>query len=347
MSKEFQEFLELINQVTDPETGYIGMSRQADEYLKNGTHSTEFMEEFITLDLGFHGRSYNSTLAENPSITKAIIDKLVLKSSHRWEWRSLSSFYNKQLELAAIDVKADYPSELINITFDDAEKAVLTVHSAMSYIAEDMWNDLGLAGLLSLTYVPDNEEGDHFGPESIIESPAEYVLSPGFNCNWIENTRSLVIDRVLESAEENWVYEEDWSDDLSSDFNKAAVLVNALYSGEISTFNEKLVKEYIEQFEYNDEYFETEMELLEFPEDGLRYKNLSAEQQKNLVSNLIIAHNNDVFLRHFEITSHLLNLIAVHPKTDGAVLESIYSDQDVKIAKGKELRKITSGGGSI
>lgn len=347
MSNEFEYFLDLINQAKDPESGYVGFSRAADEYLKNTQHSVEFMEEFLTHDFDFHSRNYNTSLAENSCVTKGIIDKLVQKASHRWEWRSLSGFYAKQLELAGMEIEWDYPEVLIAEQSSDAERAVLIVFSAMCYIAEDLWQDLGEAGLLDLRYVPDSDDGDHFGPDSISESPTEYILSPGYSCQWIELTRTIVIDRVLEVAEEQWVYDDDWADDLTNEYNQAYVFVNGIASGEISDYDGKLAEQYIEGYEQNEWYYETEMELRAFTHEGLRYKNLTPEQQMYLVNNLIFAHHNDVFVSHFELTSHLLNLIAVHPKTDGAVLERIFSDNDQNISRGKELRETTAGGAPI
>jgi hypothetical protein len=347
MSKEFEHFLELINQAKDPETGYLGLSRAAEDYLRNNQHSVEFMEEFLTQDFDFYARNYNYSLAENPSVTQGIIDKLVKKASDRWEWRSLSGFYARRLEAAGIEIKSDYPRELIDSELVDSDNAALVVFSAMRYIAEDLWHDLGDQGLLNLTYVPDNYDGDHFGPYSISESSTEYLISPGFQCNWIDLTRSLALDRVLEDAEQNWDYENDWADDLSNESNRVPVFVLALASGEISNYNEKLAAEFIEFYVESNYYYETEMELRAFTYEGLRYKNLTPEQQMYLVSNLIFAHHNDVFLSHFMLTSHLLNLIAVHPNTNEAVLEKIFSDKDINISKGKELRDITSSGGSI
>ena len=346
MSSELEEFLGLINQAEKYETGYVDLS-PAREYLKNPDRSIEFMEQFLTLDLGYNSREFNITLPENPSVTKEIIATLVTRATHRWEWRALHSFYARQLVIAGIDIKTEYPRELIGVELVDGDNAALVVFSAMRYIAEDLWNDLGDQGLLDLTYVPDSHDGDHFGPYSISESATEYLLSPGFECNWIELTRTIVIDRVLEVAEDNWVYEDDWADDLTNGYNKANVFVNGIASGEISGYNENIAEDYLEGYEQNEYYYETEMELRPFTYEGLRYKNLTPEQQMYLVSNLIFAHHNDVFLRHFDLTSHLLNLIAVHPNTDGAVLERIFSDKDQNISKGKELRETTTGGGSI
>jgi hypothetical protein len=347
MSKEFEHFLELINQAKDPETGYVGLSRAADDYLKNNEHSVEFMEEFLTQDFDFHARNYNTSLAENPSVTKGIIDKLVKKASHRWEWRSLNGYYATQLETAGIAIKWDYPHDLIGEQSSDAERTVLNVFSVMSYIAEDLWHDLGETELLDLIYEPDSFDGDHFGPEAISHGPTEYLLSPGYNCSWIELTRTIEIDRVLEVADDQWIYEDHWADDLTNGYNQANVFVQGIASGEIADYNGKLAGEYIEGYEQNEYYYETEMELRAFTYEGLRYKNLTPEQQMFLVSNLIFAHHNDVFLSHFRLTSHLLNLISVHPNTDEAVLEKIFSDKDPDISKGKELREITSEGGSI
>jgi hypothetical protein len=346
MSRELEEFLGLINQAKKSETGYVDLT-PAKEYLKNPKRSTEFMEEFLNLDLGYDSREFNITLPENPSVTKSIIATLVTKAAHRWEWRALSGFYAKQLEIAGLELKWDYPNYLIGEESSDLERAPLNVYSVMRYIAEDLWNDLGDQGSLHLTYVPDNVDGDHFGPASISESCTEYLLSPGFECQWINLTRGIVIDRVLESVEENWVFEEDWADDLSNEWNRVAVLLNGLASGEIENYNEKLVGEYIEAYADSDYYYETDMELLEFTYEGLRYKNLNQAQQMVLVSNLVLAHRNDMFLRHFGLTSHLLNLISIHPNTGGEVLEKIFSDEDETISRGKKLRDITSGGGSI
>lgn len=346
MSSELEEFLGLINHAEKYETGYVDLS-PATEYLKSSNRSIEFMEQFLTLDLGYNSREFNITLPENPSVKKGIIATLVTRATHRWEWRALSGFYVRQLEIAGIETKTDYPIELISVELVDGDKVALVVFSAMRYIAEDLWNDLGDQGLLYLTYVPDSHDGDHFGPSAISESVTEYLLSPGFECKWIELTRTIVIDRVVEEAEENWVYEDDWADDLTNAYNQANVFVNGIASGEISGYNEKLAEDYLEGYEQNESYYETEMELRDFTYDGLRYKNLTPEQQMYLVSNLIFAHKHDVFLSHFYLTAHLLNLIAVHPNTDAAVLEKIFSDKDPDISRGKELRSITSSGVSI
>lgn len=354
-SEEYNKFVEIYEASRDTKNGYVSMSWDASNYLKDPARSTEFLEKVLLLDLGGYQYAYYTAIAENPNVSQRIIDKLAERATHRWEWRALSGYYSRLARKMNLTIpEHDYSIELLdNTKLTDEQKIVYTYH-ALSYIAEDLWHDLGSRKILELGYYPDSYDGDHFGPLSILQSGTEYLLTPGFDCAWIEKIMSVDIGYLIDDAESLWEYHVDydggneWSEDLFSDYSTVAVFINGIASGDIQKYDSEIAQELLKPlYEYDDQYSEVDIEILEFPYEGLRYKNMNRYAQETLVRNLIFSHNNDVFNRRFRLSAHLLNLINAHPNTDPAVSAIIEQHDDEIISKAKEYKEKVQRGETI
>jgi hypothetical protein len=346
---EYENFMKLVEKSTTD--GYLGMSWEISDYLKNPDRTPEFLEKVLLLDLGGYRYAYYSAIADNPSVPQWVIDKLVTRATHRWEWRSLSGHYRKLASKLGLDDEVnDYPVCLLDGSALPQEDKVLNVYSALRYMTEDLWQDLASRNILELAYYPDNYDGDHFGPTDIIQSATEYLLTPGFDCNWIEKYYGVDVGYVIDDAEELWErYVDDgddaWAEDLMSDYSVGAVFAMGVSNGEITGYNVSEASEFLSNaFSDEDQYAEVEVAVLEFPYRGIRYQQLAKEAQLSLATNMISVYETDVFHQHFRLVEHLLSLIAVHPSTHVSVLDVIVSHSDERISGLLKLRdKVNSG----
>jgi hypothetical protein len=350
---EYEDFLKLVESAT--KDGYMQMSWDMSNYLKDTNRTPEFLEKVLLLDLGGYSYAYYSAIADNPSTPQEVIDKLVKKARHRWEWRSLSGYYRRLAKKKGLsDEIKDYPVSLLDGRDLEEEERVLNLYCVSGYMIEDLWQDLAAKDILELVYYPDSYDGDSFGPQDIIQSATEYLLTPGFDCSWIDKNYSVDVGYIIDDAEEIWARyvddegSDDWAEDLMSDYSVSAVFATGVNCGDITQYNYDEAAEFLSNsFSDDEQYSEVSVTILELPYNGLRYQQLGEDAQLSLVNNITAVHEEDVFHNHFRLAEHLLSLIVIHPKTTARVLELIGAHTDENISKLLALKERVNSGEKI
>lgn len=337
MSKEYQDFMGLLEE----ESSTAGVNWKVSDYLRNPERTTEFFEKVLLLDLGGYRYAYYTAIADNPNVTQPIINKLVNKAAHRWEWRALSGYYRRLAEKQGVPLSSeDYHTPLLDGSELNKEQRLSYLYNSINYMAEDLWHDLATRKLIQLGYQMDSYDGDNFGPVFLFGTSTEYLLSPGYDCAWIEKHHSVDIGFLVDDSENLWEqsveYEGDpvWASDLFSDYAEAAVFARGIASGDILKYDaEQAQKMLAPLYSHDEQYGEVDIEILDFPYAGLRYEKMNSEARFSLVKNLIAAHEEDQFFNRFRLVSHILNLIAIHPTTEKEILDVILKHTDVSISE--------------
>lgn len=339
MPNENESFLLLWEEAKKQEAALNHESYELSDFLKSPERTDNFFGQFLLRDVGRYRENYYSAIAQNPNVSQEIVNVLATKASGRWEYRAIKVYYEKQAEKLGLPGKRDeYPSEILDGRSLDDRLRIHLVFGALGYMAEDLWHDLGISKIWELGYQEDDSDGDFFGPARLNSSRTEYLLSPGYFCKWIEKKPEIVIDWLVDNSEESWEDHVEsqgsliWAQNFPSDYSEAAVFLSGIASGEILSYKEKEAQRFLfDLYSDNQDYTIIGFDYLEFPFTGLRYQDLNLEAQVSLVNNLVFAHDNDIFIKTMSLASHILNLIATHPKTCGDALKIIenHTDPDV------------------
>lgn len=354
VSNENEKFLELWGTA---EANTNIPSYELSDFLRAPERTDDFFESFVLRDVGPFRYAYYSSIAGNPNVSQKVIDILATRAGHRWEYRSINGFYERQIAKLGLAISENnYPLEILDGRAFGSPEEIFLVYGALRYMAEDLWHDLGSAKIWQLEYRADEADGDSFGPARLSSSGTEYLLSPGYFCKWIEKKPTVDIDWVVGDSAALWeqhvesdgslIWAEEFSSDYSKDYCKAAVLVSGIANGEIVSFDRERVQRLLgELYSDNEDYATIEFEFVDFPSTGLRFKDLNSEAQVSLVNNLVFAHENDVFTKSMKLAVHILHLIATHPKTCSEALGVIeeHSDQDISAISMKYRKMVTDG----
>jgi len=354
MSKENQKFLELWETI---EANINRQSYELSDFLRDPERTEDFFESFVLRDVGPFRYAYYSAIAENSSVSQKVIDLLATRAQHRYEWRSINGFYERQIARLGLSIpENDYPRELLDGRACGLPNGIPLVYGSLRYMAEDLWHDLGSTQIWQLDYRADEADGDSFGPARIPSAGTEYLLSPGYFCKWIEKKPTVEIGWVVGDSAALWeehvesdgnmIWAEEFSSDSNRDYSEAAVLVSGIANGDILSFDEQKVQRLLSKLYLdNEDYVTMGFEFLDFPSTGLRFKDLNPEAQVSLVKNLVLAHENDVFIKSMKLAIHILNLIATHPKTCSEALGIIegHSEQEISTISMKYRRMVTEG----
>ena len=253
----------------------------------------------------------NSAIAESPNVELETLNLLAKNATHRWEWRSLTTGYRKVLapEKNAIDFLKK------NRTFECKSSESLLIEIA-PVLTELLWQELALLGLLKFYYIYDELEGDHFGPIGLELNyePAEYLLSPGFEVEWISKTDHVEFEYVAEMVEDQWEY---WEEALRS----IGALATGVSLGHIEPITQKTYDEILsEMSEMEGQFIYTDVEILpakinaELQEKGITFTELDDPRKMELVQHLVNTIKHPYF-GGFGISQHILSLLLMHPST--------------------------------
>ena len=270
----------------------------------------------------------NSAIAESPNVELETLNLLAKNANYRWEWRSLTTGYRKVLtpEENAIDFLKK------NRTFQCKSSESLLMEIA-PVLTELLWQELALLGLLKFYYNYDDLEGDHFGPIGPIGleleyTPAGYLLSPGFEAEWISKTDHVEFEYVAEMVEDQWEY---WEEALRS----IGALATGVSLGHLEPITQKTYDEILsEMSEMEGQFIDTDVEILpakindELQQKGITFTELDDSRKMELVQHLVNTIKHPYF-GGFKLSQHILSLLLMHPSTpsDAKALIALHSSQ--------------------
>lgn len=303
--------------------------------VRNAKTTGEALELLTDRDLPYN---VNTTIAENPNASHDVLAKLASKSRHRWEWRAISAGFRRKIaNIAEHDENTPYASSIIRNKVNDPVGAAAYFVQTGKAIAEDLWHDLGSRGIISLAYMSDNVDGDHFGPiyddkfgAFDVNTPAEYLLSPGYFCDWIETVPDPdrdYIESVL--VDEFEIFMEDLENVIDRIDDSIMILLAATYGvthGHLEIADPAAYKDLmIDGMEdYSPEQLDQAVEIISEPDqlEGPRFNELTEAEREVLVDNLVTASGHYIH-KFFGTTAHLLNLILLHPETSESIRKRI------------------------
>jgi hypothetical protein len=266
----------------------------------------------------------NSAIAESPNVELETLNLLAKNANFRWEWRSLTTGYRKVLapEKNAIDFLKK------NRTFQCKSSESLLIEIA-PVLTELLWQELALLGLLKFYYIYDDLEGDHFGPIGLELNydPAEYLLSPGFEVEWISKTDHVEFEYVAELVEDEW---EEWEEALCS----IGALATGVSLGHLEPITQKTYDEIFSEMSVMEgQFIDTDVEILpakikaELNQKGITFTELDDHRKMELVQHLVNTIKHPYF-GGFKISQHILSLLHMHPSTpsDAKALIDLHND---------------------
>jgi hypothetical protein len=252
-----------------------------------------------------------SAIAESPNVELETLNLLAKNAHVRQEWRSLTTGYRKVLapEKNAID----FLKKSRTYECKSSENLLMEIAPVLT---ELLWQELALLGLLKFYYNYDDLEGDHFGPIGLELSydPAEYLLSPGFEVEWISKTDHVEFEYVAELVEDQWEY---WEEALCS----IGALATGVSLGHLEPITQKTYDEiFSEMSEMEGQFIDTDVEILpakinaELQQKGITFTELDDHRKMELVQHLVNTIKHPYF-GGFKISQHILSLLHMHPST--------------------------------
>jgi hypothetical protein len=266
----------------------------------------------------------NSAIAESPNVELETLNLLAKNANDRREWRSLTTGYRKVLapEKNAIDFLKK------SRTFECKSSESLLMEIA-PVLTELLWQELALLGLLKFYYNYDDIEGDQFGPIGLEldYSPAGYLLSPGFEVEWISKTDHVEFEYVAERVEDEW---EEWEEALCS----IGALATGVSLGHLEPITQKTYDEIVSEMSVMEgQFIDTDVEILpakinaELNQKGITFTELDDTRKMELVQHLVNTIKHPYF-GGFKISQHILSLLLMHPSTpsDAKALIALHND---------------------
>lgn len=314
----------LLNQIQSLSSNYEKQSLyfKLGDLLKDPTTPSYVLHDVAKLNLSIE---VNSKIAEAPHVTQETLALLCKNAQHRWEWRSLWHGYRKVLT-----PKSDYSIIFRDkpVEIENSAEFILSICADLTAI---LWQELASHQLLTFYYQQDPDEGDHFGPEGfdLQETPAEYLLSPGFEVDWVTRNEYIEAEYVAERLEDEW-----GSWDAAID--KTGALEYGASNGHLEPITEKAFADIFKELGsvggMETQFIVTDVEP-DLSKISKNLKNSNYESLSNPTKHKIITHVIDSLehplLGGFKMSQHLLKLLLMHPGTpeESKALISLVSDR--------------------
>lgn len=323
---------------------------QAKKWLKVDNHfkraniaKSKFADEKIIRAMASHSWNWGysdkahlflSHLLDNPNLTPELRSWLD-EETREWDAKSQHAYWTKRF---GIESNSNYNTASSqdgqdrsfaegllssNLAPEDAARAVLEM---ADHFAEQMWHDLGEQGDIELSYTNDSYEGDSLEPSELFGADEELLkpFSPGHRVTWVRKDQGLDFEYAEERVYEDGEYhfeEAAFFDSLDtapfSDLNLGYAIGAGLQYEDLEVKDREAFEGYLETC-YSDDYDMNEVSLVitsDTPWAGIRYRELSEQQEMNLVINFINALQRPYLGRKDGIAVHLLNCIARHSHT--------------------------------
>ena len=215
----------------------------------------------------------------------------------------------------------------------EASRAILEM---ADYFAEQMWHDLAKQKHLHLNYWINSHGSDKFFPEfgvveksqiKIIDLDDEVLkqICPGQDVTWIARSssfdRSYARDRAQELEGQEHFLENDYVYQIDEEpfpyMNLGLAIGAGKEYGDIDLVNDEVYDFYLEQIFGGDiDMLETEVEITsDTPWVGIRYRELTEDQQMNLAINLLTSMEHPYLGKPDGISRHFLCCLALHDST--------------------------------
>jgi hypothetical protein len=269
-------------------------------------------------------------IAEAANTDEEVLEQLIKHPTQRWEWRAISTKYRELYASFIKNYEGNEPlcKDMVSGRFSSPALSAAYLMEAGGMLAEDLWHDLATRDIIELGYQVDTYDGDQFGPiydsKLDLSGSAQYLLSPGYFCEWINKVPEADTDYVFETFMEDYVedYLEEQLFHEEADVTESgyAVLVAAAYGftnghlivADREAYN-RVITEAVEEFD--SEMVDQTVEIIAEPAIvGKRFKDLDEKERDFVIDNLLSAEKH--FLTSgFDISSHLLALVLLHPNT--------------------------------
>lgn len=328
MSKSLEiQVAEFLGKIT-PDLSYYereSLCSKLGYLLKDSDAPSNLLHDVAQLNLGM---DVNHSIAEAPRVSLETLAILCRNATHRWEWRSLSHAYE-----VALKPISDYSVIFKNkpITVRESAEFVLNVRHELTSI---LWQELATHKLLTFYYRQDTSDGDHFGPDDfdLEHSPAEYLISPGYQVDWVTRNEYLDSEYVAQRLEDEWGT---WDPTI----DKVGALYFGVDAGHLETIEENIYRDVEQELKsigvMEDQFIVTDVEPdLPKIKQNLKkanYADLSDKTKHEIIEHLTATLNHP-FLGGFKISQHLLALLLIHPATpdESKALISSVSEEPIQ-----------------
>lgn len=264
---------------------------------------------------------------ENPNLTQEILESLD-KKSVTLNINSQFSYWMHRYGVENLSVSNSPPrqfaSDFINSKLEVDAASRNTLEIADQFL-EQMWHDLAEQKHLSLFYSNEQHDPHIFRPHDIGQASEQILdyFSPGYSVTWISKEESLNFEYASDEAEGAGRFhfeESDFWDYLDDGPYSSTNLMFAIGAGlegnDLNNVKEDVYSGYLEEYYSDSWYFEVGTEITQdSPWTGIRYRELSADQQMNLAVNLVTTLKHPFLGRADGLSLHLLDCLAKHDQT--------------------------------
>jgi hypothetical protein len=297
--------------------------RKLGALLKEPTTPAELLHEVALVNLGME---VNNRIAQASQASQETLAVLCKNAQHRWEWRSLWHAYRAVLN-PSIDYSVIFKNKEVEVK--DSAEFILNISVELTAI---LWQELAAHKLITFYYQQDTDDGDHFGPDDFDfdQSPAEYILSPGFEVDWVIRDEYIDSEYVSDRLADEWG---SWD----SSIDKIGALEYGAALGHLEPLQEDVLKGIYEQELLSVGGMEAQFIITDvepdLPKIKKNLKNKNYEGLSDSIKHEIIVRLIDTlehpFLGGFKISHHLLKLLLIHPATpeESKALISLVSTQ--------------------
>lgn len=283
---------------------------------------------------GFNDREYEilPALLDNPNLTPELRNWLD-EQTRNWDARSQHQYWNKRHEVeinsnfdetSGVKGRVGAFSEGILSSSLDVESAARDILQMADHFTEQMWHDLAEQEHIELEYQNDYVDsllpGFTFGANDEILK----LFSPGYFITWAAKNEELDLvyaqDRATDEGAENFdegIFMDYMDDDAFALENLGFAIGAGLQNEDLEVLDQETFEYYLEAC-FGDDREMHEVDLVinsDSPWSGIRYRELSEQQQMNLVINFVNVLQHPYLGRADGITMHLMHCMAKHDQT--------------------------------
>jgi hypothetical protein len=273
---------------------------------------------------------------ENPNLTSELIESFDKKSVTL----KIDSQYSYWMHRYGVErawsqsLPRKFTSEFINTKLD-VDAASRNAFEIADQFLEQMWHDLAEQKHLDLHYSQEQHDPDFFRPWNVGQTSEQILdfFSPGYDVTWISKEESFNFLYAADEAhdagrnhfEEGYFW--DYLDDGPySNTNLMFAIGAGLEGNDLDNVKENIYSGYLEEYYSDRWYYGASTDITkDSPWTGIRYRELSAEQQMNLVHNLLTTLKHPFLGRPDGLSFHLLECLTKHNQTPENVKALIVS----------------------
>ena len=279
---------------------------------------------------------------ENPNLTQEIIESLDKKSvtlnidSQYSYWMHRYVVVNLSVSNSSVSNSppSQFASEFLNTKLDLDAASRNTFEIAHEFL-EQMWHDLAEQKHLDLHYSQEQHDPDFFRPLDIGQTSEQILdyFSPVYDVTWISKEQIFnflyAADEAYDAGRSHFEESYFWDhlgDGPYSNTNLMFAIGAGLEGNDLKNVKEDVYSGYLEEYYSDRWYYGASTEITkDSPWTGVRYRELSADQQMNLVLNILTTLKHPFLGRPDGLSLHLLDCLAKHDQTAAKVKDFIVS----------------------